>query len=203
MAQTGSPGLNLVTRDPTAATSPLMSNPGMNGNFNQRTIFNIPLRIFQSTGLTPAARTRISTSSGRGLGSFRSTRVSFSLGPYSLITTARMALFHQGKNRVNTDPRSAPRHGLGSRESDKLSSSPRWRFGLVLAILTRLLFSSQFLDQPLGVIDRPQGLDDAARVYRYGTRELVIIAVIENQRLDIAVEDQADDLVVAVDDRAT
>ena len=66
----------------------------------------------------------------------------------------------------------------------------------MLVIRSYLLLTSQFLDQPVGVIDRPQGLDDAARVDRDGSRELIVIAEIENQRLDIAVEDQADDLVV-------
>jgi hypothetical protein len=60
----------------------------------------------------------------------------------------------------------------------------------------------QFLDQAVGVIDRPQSLEDAARVYRHGTRDLIIITEIEDKRLDVAVEDQADDLVVAVDYRA-
>ena len=42
----------------------------------------------------------------------------------------------------------------------------------------------------------------AAGVDRDGAGDAVVVGEVEHQRLDVAVEDQADDLVVAVDDRA-
>ena len=64
-----------------------------------------------------------------------------------------------------------------------------------------VLPSRQLLDQSIGLIDRPQGFDDRASRPRPRGRA-VVVAEVEDQRLDVAVEDQADDLVVAVDDRA-
>lgn len=49
-----------------------------------------PARVFQSTGLTPAAWTRTSTSVGRGSGRATSSGVRTSGPPNSLIVTARM-----------------------------------------------------------------------------------------------------------------
>ena len=52
------------------------------------------------------------------------------------------------------------------------------------------------------MVDRSECLDDRSRVDRDGPGDLVVVAEVEDQRLDVAVEDQADDFVVAVDDRA-
>ena len=62
--------------------------------------------------------------------------------------------------------------------------------------------SRQLVDQPIGVVDGSQRLDDRPRVDRDGPGDPVVVAEVEDERLDVAVEDQADDLVVAVDDRA-
>ena len=51
-------------------------------------------------------------------------------------------------------------------------------------------------------VDRPERLDDRAGIDRDGPREAVVVDEVEDERMDVAVEDQADDLVLAVDDRA-
>ena len=50
------------------------------------------------------------------------------------------------------------------------------------------------------MIDGADGFDDRAGIDRDGAGDLVVISKIKHERLDIAVEDQADDFVVAVDD---
>ena len=39
-------------------------------------------------------------------------------------------------------------------------------------------------------------------IHRDGAGDLIVVAVVEDERLDVAVEDQADDFVVSVHDRA-
>lgn len=51
-----------------SSTTPAISSPSTNGNWSFKARLNRPLQIFPSTGLTPAALTRTSTSSGRRTG---------------------------------------------------------------------------------------------------------------------------------------
>ena len=67
----------------------------------------------------------------------------------------------------------------------------------------RLLLTRQFLHNSVGLVDGPEGLDDSPRVDRDGASELVVVTEIKDKRLDVAVEDQADDLDLAVDHRAS
>ena len=65
--KTSSPGLNRVTALPTAATCPATSVPrtpifGLRRPYTGRAMYGSPLITAQSAGLTPAARTRTSTS---------------------------------------------------------------------------------------------------------------------------------------------
>src|SRR4051812_13565568 len=60
----------------------------------------------------------------------------------------------------------------------------------------------QFLHQPLGAVDGPQGLDDRAGIDRDGPRDPIVVDKIQYERLDVAVEDQSDNFVVAIDDGA-
>ncbi len=65
MPKTSSPGSYRVTPTPTASTTPETSQPSTKGGCPR----NPPVaRCFQSVGLTPAARTRTSTSLGPGAG---------------------------------------------------------------------------------------------------------------------------------------
>ena len=65
---TASPTANRVTPTPTASTVPATSQPTVNGGGPITAAIPWPARVFQSTGLTPAAatRTRISVGSGSG-----------------------------------------------------------------------------------------------------------------------------------------
>ncbi len=65
-----------------------------------------------------------------------------------------------------------------------------------------ILSAGQFLYQGIGLIDRPERLDDCPGVDRDGPGDFVVVAEVEDERLDVAVEDQADDFIVAVNDRA-
>jgi len=90
MPNTSSPGASVVTPLPTASTTPATSQPTTNGGSPSTADTPLPDRVFQSTGLTPAATTRTSTSVGRGSGRGRSTSSSTS-GPPNLVTLiARM-----------------------------------------------------------------------------------------------------------------
>ena len=60
----------------------------------------------------------------------------------------------------------------------------------------------QLGDQPACAIDGLKRLDDSARIDRNGPRDSIIVAEVENERLNVAVEDQPDDLIVAIHDRA-
>src|SRR5436305_485787 len=66
MAKTASPGAKCSTSGPTASTSPATSKPRTTGSFAGSTKRRLPRRIFQSIGLTPAARPRTSTCPGPG-----------------------------------------------------------------------------------------------------------------------------------------
>jgi hypothetical protein len=68
MPNTGSPGASLVTPSPTSSTTPATSQPTVNGGSPSTRAMPLPARVFQSTGFTPAARTRTSTSVGSGVG---------------------------------------------------------------------------------------------------------------------------------------
>ena len=72
MPYTSSPGWNRVTPGSTSSTTPLTSQPRMNGGWPSSG--NCPDLITVSTGFTPTARTRTSISVGSGTG--RATSVS-------------------------------------------------------------------------------------------------------------------------------
>src|SRR3984893_14210945 len=70
---TASPGLNWVTFLPTASTWPATSTPsclifGLRSPSSKRTRYGPPVIVFQSSGLTEAARTFIKTSLSLGTG---------------------------------------------------------------------------------------------------------------------------------------
>ena len=72
MPNTESPTAKRVTPTPTASTVPATSQPTVNGGGPITVAMPPPARVFQSTGLTPAAatRTRISVGSGSGTGAW-------------------------------------------------------------------------------------------------------------------------------------
>lgn len=72
MPKTSSPGLKAATPIPVSSTVPETSQPRTKGG-SPRKIPNS--RCFQSVGFSPAARTRTSTSLGRGFG--RATSITF------------------------------------------------------------------------------------------------------------------------------
>jgi hypothetical protein len=78
MPYTSSPGRNRVTPGSMSSTTPLTSQPRMNGG--SPSIGKRPDRTTASTGFTPTARTRTSTSVGNGTGRFTSANSSTS-GP--------------------------------------------------------------------------------------------------------------------------
>jgi hypothetical protein len=80
-ANTGSPFLKAVTPSPIASTSPAMSNPSVAGMGKSSPPRNMPERIFQSTGFTPAERTRTSSSPAAGEGLGASSKTSFDASP--------------------------------------------------------------------------------------------------------------------------
>jgi len=86
-------------------------------------------------------------------------------------------------------------------EIHKLQFGLRCRESLTRGIPETDLLSStrQFADQPVGPVDRPEGFDDRPGVDRHGSGLAVFVGVVEDERVDVAVEDQADDLVVAVE----
>src|SRR5207249_60123 len=61
--------------------------------------------------------------------------------------------------------------------------------------------AGQLVHQAIGAVDRSQGLEDSPRIDGDRSGLPVVVAEVQDQRLDVAVEDQADDLVVAIDDR--
>src|SRR4051812_21735178 len=87
-AMTSSPTVNRVTAGPTATTSPAASQPGISGRWCGKPPWSLPARILQSTGLTPAARTLITTRSGPVVGSGRSCRASTPGSPNSVSAIA-------------------------------------------------------------------------------------------------------------------
>src|SRR5574338_170513 len=87
MPNTRSPAAKRVTPGPVRSTMPATSHPIVNGGSPT----NPPLsRVFQSTGLTPAAVTRTSTSVGAGSGSDTSTSSSTSGPPSARCRIARI-----------------------------------------------------------------------------------------------------------------
>src|SRR2546429_407925 len=85
--KTASPGRNRVPLEPTASTCPATSVPrtrffGLRSPYIGRAMYGRPAMIAQSPGLTPAARTRTSTSSSPISGWAMSRRSSTSEVPY-------------------------------------------------------------------------------------------------------------------------
>ncbi|GAA3157533.1 hypothetical protein GCM10020001_096940 [Nonomuraea salmonea] len=80
MPNTSSPGWKRVTPKPVSSTTPETSQPSTNGGSPSTAAMPEPWRVFQSTGLTPAACTRTKISVGRGTGRGTSARRSTS-GP--------------------------------------------------------------------------------------------------------------------------
>src|SRR5947209_7003859 len=66
----------------------------------------------------------------------------------------------------------------------------------------RRLLTGQFVGESPGVIDFAQRFDDALRVDGDGAGLFFAVDEVQDQRLDVAVEDQAYQLGVLVDDRA-
>src|SRR4051812_21278409 len=89
MPKTASPGANRVTPKAVASTTPATSHPRTNGGSPSPRLLPPFVRVFQSTGLTPAACTRTSTSVGSGSGLGRSTTSSTSGPPRRETCTAR------------------------------------------------------------------------------------------------------------------
>ena len=58
--------------------------------------------------------------------------------------------------------------------------------------------SGQLVDEPAGRVDGFQSFHDRSGVDRDGSGHPIVIAEIEDQRLDVAVEDQSDDFIVAI-----
>src|SRR5262249_55710196 len=56
--------------------------------------------------------------------------------------------------------------------------------------------------QALGLVDKAERRDDRPCIDGDGPGHAVVVGEVKHQRLDVAVEDQADDLVGPVDDRA-
>ena len=61
----------------------------------------------------------------------------------------------------------------------------------------------QFIGQRFGVVDFAERFDDCLRVHCHGTRLLVGVHEVEHERLDVAVENQADDFRIPIDDGAS
>src|SRR5437773_8711045 len=87
-AITRSPGLKLLTSDPTSFTTPASSLPGENGSGGLNWYLFWMMRT--SGKLTLAALTLTTTSPGPGRGEGSSSKLSDSGGPYCLQTTAFM-----------------------------------------------------------------------------------------------------------------
>ena|SRR5215469_7067603 len=90
---TSSPGLNCVTLRPTASTWPATSTPGplgfgLHSPSSRRTMNGPPFINFQSSGLTAAAHSLISTSSLPGIG--------LSISPYIRIFGGTKTLINDG-----------------------------------------------------------------------------------------------------------
>ena len=81
---TSSPTATPVALSPISSTTPATSLPGIFGNSSVMTSRIAPLRIFQSMGLTPAARTATRIWSSPACGSSTSATSSTSGSPYSL-----------------------------------------------------------------------------------------------------------------------
>src|ERR1039457_5535179 len=63
------------------------------------------------------------------------------------------------------------------------------------------LFTGQFVHQALGVVEFAQGLGHGGGVDGYGAVGGPVVDVVAHQGFDVAVEDQADDLTLGIDDR--
>ncbi len=80
---TSSPTWNAVTPVPTWSTTPATSDPSPAGRSRGIISRMKPCMIFESIGLTPAARTAMRTCPGPALGAGASTTRSTSVPPYS------------------------------------------------------------------------------------------------------------------------
>ena len=83
-----------------------------------------------------------------------------------------------------------------------VSENTRYFGGLRLPAPRSLDFPCQLVGQVVGVVHLPQRLDDRPAIDRHRPGHVLVVDEVEHQRLDVAVEDQADDLGVLVDDRA-
>src|SRR4051812_46538100 len=88
--KTSSPAATPSTSGPTASTTPAASRPSIAGNWSGMNWLIAPLRIFQSIGFTPAARTAMRICPGPGSGSATSLTCRTSGPPYSPNVTAFM-----------------------------------------------------------------------------------------------------------------
>ena len=99
-------------------------------------------------------------------------------------------------------PSTAPRNTTSDTSRNagwRTATSERWPQppGRLFAFAAPGSFGSAvLLDQSIGVVDRTQRLDDAARVDGDRAGLPLVVAEVQDQRLDVAVEDQADDLVL-------
>ncbi len=62
-----------------------------------------------------------------------------------------------------------------------------------------LFLSCDFRDQPIGLIDFPQRLQNSRRMHRHGARLPVRIEVIQYERFDVAVKYDSDELALPID----
>src|SRR5205807_104373 len=96
------------TPRPVSSTTPETSQPTVKGKGPIAAAAPLPVRVFQSTGLTPAAWTRTSTSVGSGSGCGISASCRTSGPPNRSWTIARMVALFPGRRVV--DP-AAGHHG--------------------------------------------------------------------------------------------
>ena len=89
MPSTSSPALSQLTPKPGCSTVPETSQPSTKGGSPRNTPW---ARVFQSTGLTPAACTRTRTSVGPGSGRATSASSNTSVPPSSVWRTTRMTV---------------------------------------------------------------------------------------------------------------
>src|SRR5919201_1218643 len=103
MPNTSSPGAKRVTPRPVASTVPETSQPTTNGGSPSTPLMPLPARVLKSTGFTPAACTRTSTSVGRGSGRGRWTGSRTPGPPKRETWTARISPRPQGADVVAGD----------------------------------------------------------------------------------------------------
>src|SRR5271166_727896 len=91
--------------------------------------------------------------------------------------------------------------------SGAIADAVRWLF-LGLCRFHGLRFASfdgasQFIGERIGMIDLPQGLDNGARVGRNRAADHIVVNKVPRQRLDIAVENDANDLSILINERTS